>query len=162
MCLFLAHPALDAQHLRDLAADPNHRIQRFARALEDHRDLLAANSVLERALRELAEVAAVPTNLAADDAARLLQQPDDRVGRHRFSRSRLTDQSDHFAFVDVEVNPVDHPQLAAADEEGGAQTAYLEECHYARLRLGSRMSWSPSPSRLKPRTVKAIARPGKV
>src|SRR5581483_4874242 len=160
--LLLRHPALELEHLRDLPPDAYHRVQRLARVLEDHRDLLAAHLSLERLLRQLAQVASAPQHLARDDPARLLDQPDDRRRRDGLAGSGLPDETDDLAFVDREVEPVDHPQLAAADEERRRQTPDVEELRQARLRRGSRMSWSPSPSRLNPSTVTAIARPGNV
>src|SRR5205085_8297741 len=116
---------LELEHLHDLAADADHRVQRLARVLEDHRDLLAANLVLERRLRQPTQIAAAPEHLAVDHPPRLLDQPDDRGGGDRLARARLTDEPDDLAFGDLEIETVDHPQFAAADEEGGAQTPDL-------------------------------------
>ena len=56
-----------AQHVLDLQADRADRIQRRARALEDHRDLVAAD-VAHRRLGEAQQIAAGEAHGAGDDA----------------------------------------------------------------------------------------------
>src|SRR5262249_34052214 len=117
------------QHLRDLVADADDRVQRLARVLEDHRDLGAAHLGVERLRGQLAEVAPAPEDLAVDDATRVLDETDDRGRGHGLARAGLTDEADDLALLDLEVDSVDHAQLTAADEEGRAQTPDLEKRH---------------------------------
>src|SRR5438046_743419 len=70
---------------------------------------------------------APPEHLPAHHTPRLLEQPDQRGGGDRLARAGLADEPHDLAFGDLEVDAVDHPQLAAADEERRTQTPDLEE-----------------------------------
>src|SRR5438093_19390 len=141
-----------AQHRAD-AAD---RIEEPARVLEDHRDLAAADFA-QLPLAQRDEVASVEQHLAAHDPARRAHEPEDRVRRDGLAGSRLADETEDLAAPDVEVEAVQHLRVA----EPRLQPAHLQQRFARHRRLGSSTSWSPSPIRLKPITVSAIAIPGK-
>src|SRR5207253_6092000 len=119
----------DPQHLRQLPADGDDRVERLPRALEDHRDLLAPDLLLELRFPEPDEVAAVPLHLSPDDAPGLLQEPGDRVGRDRLARPCLTDQPQDLARLDLETDAVEYAQLPAPQEERGPEIGDFEQGH---------------------------------
>ena len=179
------------QHHRfgDLVPHPEHRVQRGHRLLEDHRDLVAAD-VAERRGRLLRHVhhaaaAAPEPDRAGDDApAGGVGEPQQRHGRDRLPRARFADQRHRLAAVDVEPDAVDrlddmvlhaevHAQIAhlhqpalvesgrptrGADAGGGGRVHRLRALRRSR---GSRVSRSPSPSRLTPSTTTVRKMPGK-
>jgi hypothetical protein len=65
------------QHLGDLHADRDDRVQRRQRVLKDHRHVTAAD-VTQRVLAQLEQVHAVELGPAADLDTALRQQPHDR------------------------------------------------------------------------------------
>src|SRR5262249_50073621 len=132
--LVLTHPSLELEHLHDLAPDPDHRVERLARVLEDHRDLLAANLSLERLLGQRPKVAPTPEHLPVDDAPGLPDEADDRGCGDRLARAGLACEPDDLALVDLEVEAVDHAQLAGANEKRRAQTPELEQSHGLLMR----------------------------
>ena len=86
---------MQPQHLLDLEADGEHRVERRHRLLEDHRDVRAAHA-LQLARRQAREIAPAVHDLAlrVDDRVLGRQQAEDRERRHRLARARLADQRD--------------------------------------------------------------------
>src|SRR5262245_15191880 len=142
--------AVDLAQQRAHAADG---VEEPARILEDHRDLAAAD-VAHLPLGQREQVASLEQHLPAGDTPRRPDQPEDRIGRHGLAGAGLADEPEDLARGDLEIEAVQHLRVV----EPRLQPADLEQVH---RRLGSSTSWSPSPIRLKPITVKAIAMPGK-
>src|SRR5947209_11749174 len=164
--------------LADLPANRHHRVERRHRLLEDHRDVVAAHAA-HLALVELQQVAVAEHDAASDDAAgRIGHKPHDRQRGHALAAAGFADDREHLARCDIEGDAIDRFDQAASGEEHGAQIVHAEHwrggtcaCnrsgvqigHSHQLRcLGSSMSRNASPSRFVPKTVRLIARPGKM
>ena len=123
----LPHAAVAGQHLGDLQADRDHRVQRGQRVLEHHRDVPAA-SLPHLALGERQQVDAVHLHRAGDADAPRRQQPGDRHRRHRLAAPGLPDQADDLPGRDVEAHPVDGDGVGlAAPGEGDGEVADLQQ-----------------------------------
>ena len=124
------------------------------------------------------DVAALEADLAADDAARLLQQAHQRQRGDALAGARLADDAERLAGGDREADAVDRAHDAGVGEELRAQIAHFEDrraggaararsagtvaSHAQRRRdLGSSQSRMPSPRKLKPSTTVRMAKPGK-
>ena len=84
------------QHLADLAADLEDRVQRRHRLLEDERDL--ASSHLRAAVAASSASRSTPSNdRPAADHRRLGQQPHERHARDALPAARLADDPEHLA-----------------------------------------------------------------
>ena len=95
-------PAMLAQHLRDLEADAEHRVERAHRLLEDHRDLGAAQRA-QLARRTLQQVLALENDPAA--RARIpRQQAQDRKRGHRLAAAGFAHQRHRAVLRDVEAH----------------------------------------------------------
>src|SRR5262249_3244484 len=125
----------------------------------DHPDLGAAQ-LPAAALRERCELLALESDRAGD--ARLgRQQPGDRERGHALAGPRLAGDPDPAAAGDVERGAADGVDGRAPGRERHGQVTDLEQRLVdAQLRCGSRMSRSPSPTRLKPNAAIVIASPG--
>ncbi len=96
------------QHLAELEADREHRVERSHWLLEDHRDVGAAElAQLQRV--ESDQVPATVENLAARENAGIFlgQQPQDRQRGHRFAAPGLAHQSERGILRDVEADAFD-------------------------------------------------------
>ena len=90
-----------ADRLGDLITDPEHRVERRHRVLEDHRHLAAAD-LAELVLGHREQVAALEDRFAAHDpAGRLRDQPEHREHGHALARARLADDAEHLAGEEV-------------------------------------------------------------
>src|SRR6185312_14876982 len=145
--------------LDQLVADAVERIEAGQRVLEDHADALAAQQPHLRA-RQVVDTLAAESDLAAGDAARRLQQADDRRSGDRLAGAGFADHAEHLAGRDVEGEIVDggqHPvprrdlDLEIADGERGRHRSF-----------GLSASRSQSPSRLTASTRMASVMPGKM
>src|SRR5438876_4639217 len=113
--------------LRDLLADGEDRIQRGHGLLEDHRDLFAADLPHLRG-GQAEEVLAVVDDLALHDApGRLRDEPHDAQGGDRLARTRLADDAERLALVDVEADAVDGAHDALVGEEVCLESLDFEE-----------------------------------
>ena len=92
------------------------------------------------------------------------QKPHHRPRRQRFPRAALADKADDLAFVDGQVQPLERKGTVAAFGQGDAQVFDFQKrlfrCVGHFFCLGFSASFSPSPIRLKERTVSRIATPG--
>src|SRR6185312_5801284 len=163
-----AHLAMQPHRLADLVADPDHRVERGHRLLEDHGDAIAANLAHLRFI-ETEQVGAFEHDLAADDTAgRIGHQAHDRQRADALAAAGFADDRQCLAALDVEGDVVDGTEQAGTGEEHRLQALYLEHvgvgrCSAHQLRcLGSRTSRSASPNRLVPNTARLIAIPGKI
>ena len=144
-----AQAAMRPQHLLERRLDAVERIERRARALEDHRDLLAADAV-HRA------VARAPAGSSPGRGSRRRGSwPSagggrDRERRHRLAAAALADDAEDLAVLHLEVDAVEHVARPRRRRERRLQSAHVEDRGHAQRRFGSSRSRSPSPIRLKP------------
>ena len=151
------------ERLPDLATDREHGVQARHRVLEDHRDVAAAD-LAQRVVGERQEVAALEHRRPARDLAGAREDAEQREGGDALPAARLADDPQRLARGDVERDPVDGIDGAAARPELDVEVLDGEErlaggLHRPRS-LGSSASRSASPIRLKPRTTSTMARPG--
>jgi len=123
-----AQGQVQLQHLGDLVADREHRVQRGHRLLEHHRNVLAAHAaqVLDRGRQQVLPAEQHPA-VPADDGI-VGQQPHDRHRRHALARARLAHQRDGGVLGDVEAHALDRlGHLGLAEAEADAQVAHGNE-----------------------------------
>ncbi len=110
-CLARQTRMAPAQHVDEMRADREQRIERRHRILKDHGDARAAPGV-HRRLGKREQIGAVEHDLAVD-AREVGRQQADEAGREaRLARPRFADHADDAAAPDVEVD--------AAQDAGGA------------------------------------------
>ena len=148
----IAHPGLS-----QLLAHAHKRIQRAHRFLEDHGHGFPAQGAD-------AGIACADYLVAihGDGAARahpIGQKPHDGQRSERFAGAGFTNDTELLAGRELEVK---RSHKGSGGPGGGdGQVIYVEQAHRADpFRRGSRRSRRASPSRLKPSTVAAMARPG--
>src|SRR5439155_11222195 len=88
-----------------------------------------------------------------------IEQPRDRKTSDGFARAAFADEAEHFALAERQRHATHRLDQAAPCREGDVQVIQCQQGH-VRMR-GSRISRTPSPSRLKHSTVSINARPGK-
>src|SRR5215475_748671 len=152
----------------DLVADPDHRIERGHRLLEDHGDAIAAD-LAHLGFVEGEQVGTLEQDLAADDApGRVGYETHDRERTDALAAAGLADDRQRLAALDVEGYVVDGAKQAGIGEEDRLQALHVKDvavggCCAHQLRcLGSRMSRRASPNRLVPNTARLMAMPGKI
>ena len=123
-----AGQALQTEHLGDLFADANGRIQGARRVLIHHRDRRGAQAA-EFLAAEREQVAAGNEDLAAHDASVGGQIAHGREGRRGFSAAGLAHQSVGFAGGDVKAEAAQHLEVASADAIGDIQVLHAERVH---------------------------------
>ena len=147
-----------AQGLDDLVADPEQRVERGQRVLEDHADAPAAPPA--HLLRgQVVDALRPEADLAARDAAGRVDQPDHRRAGDRLAGPGLADHAEDLAAADLERHPIDGGQRPAARVEGDGEVADRED-GIAHCSFGFSASRSQSPSRLIAMTRPASASPG--
>ena len=119
-------PAMRDNRLDHLRIDPQHRIQRHHRILENHRDAVAAK-LSQVLFAQRAKIASLEAQVSRDDATRRIDEAHDRVAGHRLAGPRFTDQSQHLAARDGEGDVVDRLDHARLGEEVGLQTVNFEQ-----------------------------------
>jgi len=156
-----AEAPMQHQRLGDLAADGMHRVQAGHRLLEDHRDAIAANAA-EIAFAHGHQVLAVEAHRAA--GARPLGQEADQAQRgHRLAAARFADDAEGFAPLQRERDAAHRIGRPARGFQRDMEVFDFEQRghdYLCRASLGSIRSRRPSPSRFRPSTDRAIARPG--
>src|SRR6267143_2425474 len=158
------------QRLADLAADRQHRIEARHRLLEDHRNVVAANSA-HLAFGELQQILTLEANGTRDLARGLGNEPHQRHRGDRFAAAGFSDDRQRLTFVDMEGDAVDRPVDTLGRSKMGLQVLDFEQRHqiktssesryalflimlYKLLAIrGSSASRRPSPSRLTASTV---------
>ena len=167
-CFFGGDALVRLHRLDHLRVDPQHRVERGHRVLEDHRDAVAPQfAPLDR--RQLREFAALEQHLAALDFSRRIDQAHDRETRDRLARARLAHQPQHLAAPQRKGHAVDHRQHAGARVKARLQVAHLERrhlevlhgngAHFCNLGLSTSRNWSPT--RLIATMAASRATPGK-
>ena len=133
--------AVDLDELAELPPDGEDGVQRLHRVLEDDRDLAAADPFAHlglgehlvsrpqfagAVLLEPEDRLAFELDLAADDLARAVDQPEDTGGRDGLARAGLADEPDDLSLVHVEGDPVDGADRPVFGEELCLEIAYAE------------------------------------
>ena len=110
----------------DLLADRVERVQRRHRFLENHRDVVAANS-LHLAIGQRAQVLALEADLAADDlAGRARDQPQDGERRYAFATAGFANHRQRLARVHLVGDAIDRLDEAGRSSEMCLQIVDLE------------------------------------
>jgi hypothetical protein len=149
-----------AQHVGQMCADGEERIQRRHRILEDHRDACAAVGV-HRGLVEREQVDAVEQDLATHPRQVRRQQAHETGREARLAAARLADDAENAALADVEVDAAQDMRRTA---RGRCLERQLPDRHQwsdhfqrsCRMR-GSTASRSASPNSVKPSVAMASA-----
>ena len=98
---------MQPDHLADLVADRQHRVQRRHGVLEDHGYFLAAD-LSHLLFAQILNVFSVqPDFSAGDDAGRIRNQTNDGKCRGRFSCAGFADQTQRLATVQRQADAVD-------------------------------------------------------
>jgi hypothetical protein len=137
----LVQPEMRLEHLADLVADREQRVQRRHRLLEDHRDLGAADAA-HLALRRLAQVLAGEPDRAA--RFRAVDEAQHREGGDRLPGAGFADERELLARRDRERHRVDDRARAEANGEA----VDLEERRRRHDLRVSRASRSASPMKV--------------
>src|SRR5690606_36178413 len=107
-------------------------------------------------------VLALEADRPAADPRRPVENAHDGECRDRLAGTGFPDNAEDLAAADVESYPVEHMQHAAARHEVDGEIVDGEQRTVNGRILGSSMSRSASPSRLKVKTVTIRASPGNV
>src|SRR6185437_10544635 len=97
---------------------------------------------------------------APADHRRLGQKAQERHEADALPTARLADDAQHLALAERERETVDGVDGAVVRLEADREVLHLQQRRAHRVVLGSRMSRSPSPSRLNDSEQKKMARPG--
>ena len=159
----VAADAAEAEHLRELLAHANRRIQGRSGILVHHRDRLGAQPA-ELGARQRERVTAVDADPAGAHPAVPGQVPDDRERCGRFSTARLPDEAVRLSASNGQADPTQYLTVASANPVNDIQLVELEGVGSWRVDGGgahrSTTCCNPSATRLTPITSVAIARPG--
>src|SRR6185437_5627231 len=121
--------------VEQLGLDPEYRVERVHRALEDDRDLPPAHpaqlGVIHREqvdrVAARGDPAAAVADAAAGDQGRRAEQAGGAVGEGGLARAALAAQADHFPGVQAEAYPLDRAHVAAWRAVGDGQVADLQD-----------------------------------
>ena len=116
-------------HLR---VDPEDRVQRHHRVLEDHRHAIPTH-LAHFLAGKLDDIDAIQENAPANDTSRRIDETHDRITGHRLARARFTDESHDLAAIDDERHVVDRLHDAGLREEMRVQ-ALDEQYWFAHRR----------------------------
>ena len=105
MSLFLRTIRMKQDRFFNLISDRVSRIQRRHRVLEDDTDLRTAD-LPHLFIADRGNILAAVQNLSALDLAGAGQDPHDRISRHAFAGTGFTDNTQYFAFIQIEGKPV--------------------------------------------------------
>ncbi len=157
------------QMLAELVADRQQRVERGQRLLRDEGDPVAQQRP-ERCVGQGEEVGLGPVRLPegeapAGDGEALRQGTRQHAADHALARAGLADEAQHLAGRDSEIDVAEHVHRDAAEARADRQAAGVERHRVASARVrtsrASSARRSPSPSRLKPSTVRKIAPTGR-
>ncbi|MNT37139.1 hypothetical protein D3C72_1732600 [compost metagenome] len=104
-----------AQDFFDLEADGVARVEGGHRVLKDHRHILA-NHLAPLPTTELEHIGAVEGEGVGGDAPWGVNQAHQRHHGHRLARAGFTDNGQNLAFVDCQVETIDHRHRAGIAE----------------------------------------------
>ncbi len=122
-----AHAEVVAQHLADLHAHGEERIERGHGILEDDRHLLAADPAGIGAAGRVEQRSAFPKNIAARDHAGHIDEAHHRLGGDALARAGFTDNAERLAAPDVEAHPAHRLRRAAPGVEADHEIAHHQE-----------------------------------
>src|SRR5206468_11221014 len=138
-----------------------HGVERAHRVLEDHRDLAAADP-LHLALALSEQILAVEQGLATHDPRR---RPRDEAheaqARHAIARAGFAHESERLGLAERKADAVHRLDRSPAGDDVSPKVANVDAGDQSWRSLGSRVSRSQSPRRLKASTTSRIASPGK-
>ena len=122
----LVHAEVGFEHLADLAADRQNRVQARHRVLEDHRDLPPADAA-ELLVGKLQQVPVLEIRRSRGDLAGARQDSEQRERGHALAAARLADDPERLAGRDIERDAVDRIDRAAFGPELDLQVVDVEE-----------------------------------
>ena len=131
--LLLGCGRVGAQRVEQLLADPQHRIERVHRALEDDGDLAPAQRAqLRRGGAQHVEAAAgdapaVIGDAAAGDDGGRAQEADRAVGERRLATATLAGEADDAAGVQRQVHPAHRAGISGGRAVGDREAADVEQ-----------------------------------
>jgi hypothetical protein len=137
----LVHVEMDGERLGDLQADPEHRIERGHRLLEDHGDLPAADAP-HLLVREPQKLAPAKADRATGTRRAGGEQLHDGQRRYRLAGARLADDGHHLAGVHGVAQALDGPHGAVRGDELHIEIVDLEEGFAASRNLAHRRRFS--------------------
>ncbi len=142
-----ASTGMIVQHVADLGADSEHRIELAARIGDHHRKRVATQ--LAKPFRfEPHQILAIEAHLSPRDPARRRHELHDRASERGFSRPRFADESDDLLWVDGEVEPAHRPhRRQVVARELDVETLDLQNRFRHHRVLGSMTKYSRSTSR---------------
>ena len=123
-----AEAEVQAQHLLDLEADREGRVQRGDGLLEDHGDLAPDQAAaLGRGHRQ--QVAAVIGHLVGGDGGGVGQKAHHRQHRHGLARAGFAHDGQDLAPVHADVHAIDGGEAAGGGGEADGQVADVQDRH---------------------------------
>jgi hypothetical protein len=145
------------QHLGDLLAHGEDRVEAGQRVLENHADARTAPAAQFRWWQGQ-QILALEQRLAGDDAAGLGQQAKRGGKGDRLARAALADDCQRFSGADGKRDVLDQAHRALFTRDSGGEAAEFEGGGHSSLPVlrricGSSVSRSPSPSRFSTTTV---------
>jgi hypothetical protein len=141
----LVHAAVLAEHLGDLPAHREGRVQRAQRILEDHRDLRAARLASLLLGHRQQVLPAVLDDALGDLGGRHVEDAHDRLRRHRLAGPGLTENGEGLALVEVKLTPL-MAVAPIARMELDVEVLHVEQAPVLRLVLGGRRRTLPLQS----------------
>ena len=121
-----ARSRMSRQHLADLQAHRQHRIEAGSRLLKDHRHVAAAH-LAHLGFRHRQQLATRQAHAARHDAAGIGQQAHERQRRHRLAATRLAQQGIGFARPHGEGNVIHRTHDPAGPVDPGGQTRHFQQ-----------------------------------
>ena len=155
----LCQSAMQHQGLSDLRAHAMQRIERRHRLLEDHGDAVAAQFP-HRLFIEADEFPPLEADRTGDARA-LRREAHQRQGCHRLAGPGFAHDPQALALGERKRGAIDDALQASRRRAGRRRARRLRAASQLRaFSLGSSASRRPSPRRLRPSTLSAIATPG--
>ena len=121
-------PLVQPEHLGDLVADGEDRVEGGHRLLEDHGDPVAPDPA--HLVVGAAPAGPAPRSRISprdDPAGRVRDEPHDGQGRHALAAARLADDAERFPPVHVQVDPVHRRRDALVGDEVGFQAPDFQQ-----------------------------------
>ena len=154
----LVQTAMEHQRFGDLRAHAVQRIERRHRLLEDHGDAVAAQlqHILFRGADQLPPLEADRTREPRAHG----RQRHQRERGHRLAGAGFAHHAEALALAKPKGRPLDDALQSSGRRHVDREIGDLEQHQLRAFSFGSSASRRPSPSRLRPSTLSAIATPG--
>src|SRR6185312_2009092 len=123
-----------------------------------HGDAVAAQ-MSHRLFLEADEFPALEADRTRDPRA-LRREPHERERSHCLAGAGFADHPQALAFVERKRNPIDNAAKPVWSRQVDGEIGCFEQHQPRAFSFGSSASRRPSPSRLRPKTLSAIATPG--